>query len=97
MREGLTASTVVARAGGVVESEIDSEVVALNIETGTCYGLNAVGSRIWGMLAEPVCISDICAILVAEYRVERNICEVEVTELIDHLLAENLVVVKNPT
>jgi hypothetical protein len=97
LRGSLTPSTVVSRAGGLVESEIDSEVVALNIETGTCYGLNAVGSRIWGLLANPVRISDICAVLISEYQVEAGTCEDDVIELIGQLLAENLVVVKTPT
>jgi hypothetical protein len=93
----LTPSTVVSRARGLVESEIDSEVVALNIETGTCYGLNAVGSRVWSLLAKPVRISDVCATLIAEYQVEPDTCEREVVELVDQLIVENLVVVKNPT
>jgi len=97
LRESLTPSSVVCRTGHLVESEIDNEVVALNIETGTCYGLNAVGSRIWALLATPVRISEICATLVVEYQVEPSTCEAEVIDLIDHLLAENLVVVKNPT
>ncbi len=97
MRGGLNASTVVTRTSGLIESTIDNEIVALNIETGTCYGLNAVGSRIWTLLANPIRISEICATLVDEYQVEAATCEGEVLDLIGHLLEENLVITANPT
>jgi len=93
----LSSATIVARKGGLIESEIDREIVALNIESGVCYGLNEVGSRIWGLLGKPVRISDICAVLVSEYDVEPDACETEVIGLIEHLLEEDLVVTTDPT
>ena len=47
----LSLETVVTRIGGVLEAEVDGEVVALDIEKGTCYGLNKVGSRVWRLIA----------------------------------------------
>ena len=93
MADGLNASTIVARTPGLIESAIDDEVVALNIETGTCYGLNATGSRIWTLLANPVRISEICSALIDEYHVDATTCEADVIDLIEHLIEENLVVV----
>lgn len=93
----LSSSTLVERKGGLIESEIDREIVALNIESGICYGLNGVGSRIWGLLAKPIRISEICTILVSEYEVEPDACESEVIDLIEHLLDEELVIATNPT
>jgi len=87
----LSSSTIVARKSGLIESEVDREIVALNIESGVCYGLNEVGSRIWGLLAKPVPISEVCAILISEFEVERDTCEKEVIDLIEHLLKEGLV------
>lgn len=92
MSETLSSSTIVARKGGLIESEIDREIVTLNIENGVCYGLNQVGSRIWSLLATPVRISEICTILVREYDVERDTCENEVIDLIERLLEEGLVI-----
>ena len=67
----LSANSVVSRKAGIIEAEIEGEVVALNIETGTCYGLNQVGSRIWHMLATSPRVGDICKALLAEYAVGR--------------------------
>lgn len=87
----LSASTVVVRSAELVHAEIDSEIVALSVTRGTCYGLNRVGSRIWSLLERPTRVSDICATLVAEYDVERTICEREVLDLLEELRAEGLI------
>jgi Coenzyme PQQ synthesis protein D (PqqD) len=87
----LTLSTVVVRRNDVIDAEIDQEIVALNIENGTCYGLNRVGSRIWSLLAAPIRIGDICATLLTEYRVEPSSCERQVVDLLEEMRAEGLI------
>jgi hypothetical protein len=87
----LSLTTLVVRNPGLVEAEIDSEIVTLNIETGNCYGLNSVGSRIWNLLAAPIRASDLCATLMDEFQVEPNICELQVIELLKELRAEGLI------
>ena len=90
----LSPTTMVARKDGLIEAEVESEIVALNVEKGTCYGLNTVGSRIWKLLAVPIQISDICAKLLAEYRVESDTCERQVLDLLEELRAEGLITTK---
>ena len=85
--------TVLARSDGFIEAEIDNEIVALSIERGTCYGLNRVGSRIWNLLATPTRISDICATLLREYRVDPTVCERQVLDLLEELRAEGLIAI----
>jgi hypothetical protein len=88
----LSVSSVVSRKAGFIEAEIEGEVVALNLETGTCYGLNQVGSRIWQMLATSPRISDICEALLAEYSVDSDDCERQVLDLLEDLYSEGLIV-----
>ena len=78
--ESLSTGTKVVRNEGLIEAEVENEIVALSIEKGTCYGLNPVGSRIWKLLADPIQVSDICATLLAEYNVETSTCEREVLD-----------------
>ena len=87
----LSVYTVVSRKAGIIEAEIEGEVVALNIETGTCYGLNQVGSRIWHLLATSTRISDICEALLAEYSVGSDDCERQVLDLLEDLYTEGLI------
>jgi hypothetical protein len=88
----LSTATLVARSDGLIEAEIDNEVVALNIEQGTCYGLNRVGSRIWNLLKVPTRIGDVCATLLSEYSVDPSVCERQVLDLLEELRAEGLIV-----
>jgi len=87
----LSVDSVVSRKAGVIEAEIEGEVVALNIEAGTCYGLNQVGSRIWHMLATSPRISEICETLLAEYSVNSDDCERQVLDLLEDLYSEGLI------
>ena len=87
----LSLTTLVVRNPGLVEAEIDREIVTLNIETGNCYGLNSVGSRIWNLLAAPIRAGDLCAQLIEEFQVEPNTCERQVNELLEELRVEGLI------
>jgi propanediol dehydratase large subunit len=89
----LAAATVVTRKDGFIEAEIDNEIVALSIENGTCYGLNRTGSRIWNLLAKPIRVGDVCATMVAQYRVDPKVCETDVLDLLEELRAEGLIAV----
>jgi hypothetical protein len=87
----LSLKTVVARCNGLLEAEVDNEVVALSIDRGTCYGMNPVASRIWSLLSSPARICDVCATLLTEYDVGPQVCEQEVLALIEELYAEGLI------
>lgn len=87
----LTASDIVVRTAGLVEAEVDGEIVALDIDKGTCYGLNKVGSRIWNLIAEPTRIGDLCARLTSEFRVDEATCERQVLDLLEEMRAEGMI------
>lgn len=87
----LSAATIVVRRGDVVAVEVDGEIVALNADMRTCYGLNKIGSRVWELIAEPSRISDICTSLVREYEVDEGTCERQVLELLQELHGEELI------
>ena len=89
--DSLTSDSLVVLNGGLVEAEVDGEVVALSIEHGTCYGLNQVGSRIWKLIEKPIRVSELCAALLAEYKVEPDVCEREVLDLLEQLRAEGMI------
>ena len=86
-----SSNVVVCRRDGLIETDVDDEVMALSIMQGTCYGMNRVGSRIWKLLAKPVRIDDLCATLLAQYRVDPEVCERQVLDLLEELRAEGLI------
>ncbi len=83
--------TRLVRSRDILESEIDGDVIALDIERGECYGLNSVGSAVWRHLAEETSVNEITAALVAEFDVGEDECRAEVTRLVEELAAEGLV------
>ncbi len=87
----LTSASLVVRNSNLIDAEIDNEVVALKIDSGACYGLNRVGSRVWSLIAAPRRVNDICATLQDEYDVESHVCERQVLDLLEELLAEDLI------
>lgn len=64
---------------------VDDSVILLDRENGSCYALNATGSRIWDLIAEPVSIDALCQTICTEFSVDRDTCERDVTELVDSL------------
>jgi hypothetical protein len=90
----IAATDWVALKPDVISAVVDDEVVALDAAQGTCFGLNAVGSRIWGLIAAPTQVSAICADLLDEFEVEADVCEKQVLELLESLRAEGLIVVR---
>jgi len=87
----LNPNSRVVRTGQLLESEVDGEVIALDIEKGQCYGLNGVGSRIWKLLATETTPADICDAVMAEYEVDRDTCEADVGRILRSLEEEGLI------
>lgn len=92
--DSLSLDNVVVRSTNLIEAEVDGEVVALNVERGSCYGLNKVGSRVWRLIDRPKRIRDICVKLVSEYQVDYSICETQVLELLKDLRAEDMIEIR---
>lgn len=94
MTAKFNAKTVFRKSADLLESDVDDEIVALDVEKGQCYGLNAVGSRVWKLLDTPMSIQAICRSLQDEYDVAPDICEAEVSRLLGDLQSEGLVQVQ---
>ncbi|WP_263018076.1 PqqD family protein [Natronobiforma cellulositropha] len=83
-------STVVA-AGDHLTTELEGELVILDADSGTYYGLNEVGRRIWELIDEPRSVADIERRLLEEYDVEREQVAADVRSLVDDLATRGLV------
>lgn len=86
------AKTVVQIRTDVLSRQLGDEMVALDLESGTYFGLNEVGSRIWSLLQTPLPLGAVQEALLREYEVPaeelwRDL-EFLVSELVRHGLAE---------
>ena len=86
-----TSDPLISRRGGLIEAEVDGELVALHEENGTCYGFNGTATRIWGLLGEPKRLSELHAALGAEFDVDPDTLTEDVEALLGELEADGLI------
>ena len=78
-----------------VSCELGGETAILNLKAGVYYGLNEVGARIWKLIHEPKRVSEIHDTILEEYEVEPDRCEADILVLLQALLDNGLIEVKN--
>jgi Coenzyme PQQ synthesis protein D (PqqD) len=75
--------------------DLDGEMVILNLDSGTYFGLNAPGATIWNYIQSERSLEEIISHLLAEYKVDRARCEGEVTALLQQMNAQGLIDIRN--
>jgi hypothetical protein len=71
--------------------EVGGELVILHLGSGTYFGLDEVGTRIWQLLGEGLTPAAVCDRLEGEYDVPRETLERDFLALIDDLREHDLV------
>ena len=74
-----------------VHREIGGEAVLLNLATGTYFGLNEVGSRIWTLLSQQNDRDAILKSLLSEYDAPAEQVEGDLDRLLGQLVEKGLV------
>jgi hypothetical protein len=90
MQDLLTNSSVTAKANAV-GCEIEGEMVLLDLDSDTYFGLNPVGADIWNFIREEKSLDEIQTYLLSRYNVPRERCEEEVRGLLVALAARGLI------
>ncbi|MEL6927305.1 MAG: PqqD family protein [Cyanobacteria bacterium J06600_6] len=76
-------------------SEIDSEAVILDVNSGTYFGLNEVSNSIWQMLQTPASQQQLVEKILAEYEVTEEQAVSDIESLLKEMLDTGLVEVAN--
>jgi len=76
----------------VLSRELAGETVLLNLESGVYYGLDAVGTRAWNLLAEERTLADVCTIMLKEFEVTHDTLQQDLTTLVRELCEKQLLV-----
>lgn len=77
-------------ADHVVFRELEGEAVILDLESGTYFGLDAVGTQIWRGLDRRDSIEAIVTALVETYDVDRDTADGDVRRLMTQLVDRGL-------
>ena len=74
-----------------VSTSLGDETVILGMRDGTYYGLDAVGSRVWALVASPRRVSELVQAITEEFDVSPDRCERDLIALLEELSARELV------
>ena len=89
--QNMPADIIAARCDGLLEAEVDGELVGLHIDNGACYGFNATATRIWALIETPQPLDALCTTLAREFAVAPEDARPEVLALLEELHREKLV------
>jgi len=87
--------SVVVAAKDQVSCDLAGEAAILNIKSGVYYGLDPVGARIWNLMQQPRAVAEIQNTITGEYDVEPERCARDLMNLLEKLLAEGLIEVRD--
>lgn len=95
MNPSISDRSVVVATKDQVSCDLAGEAAILNIKNGVYYGLDPVGARIWNLMQEPRAVAEIQTAITDEYDVEPERCARDLVGLLERLLAEGLIEVKD--
>lgn len=82
---------VIRRTDGPLSAAVDDEVVLLEPDSGTYYGMNEVGSLLWEALETPTTVAELRSRLVEEFDIEADRAQEDLADFLDHLEDTGLV------
>ena len=82
---------IASRRAGLIEAQVDGELLGLHIDNGYCYGFNPTATRIWALIETPQTVSQLCETLSAEFEVTPQDARPDVEALLEELRSEGLV------
>jgi len=91
----LDLSSRVVAGQAQVSCDLGGEAAILHLTSGTYYGLDPIGARIWTLLQQPVAVRALRDRLLAEYDVAPERLERDLLALLDRLHAAALIEVRD--
>jgi hypothetical protein len=84
-------------AGDGLSADLDGETVLLDLPSGHYYGLDRMGSRIWGMVRDSLTFGEMRDAVVREYDVTPERCEEDLRAFLTQLCEKGLIVPQGPS
>jgi hypothetical protein len=79
----------------VIHRDLDGEAVILNLKSGTYFGLDPVGTRMWALISDLREPAKVLEALLSEYDVEEDRLRADLDHLIGQLVSHGLLEVSN--
>ena len=75
----------------VMSRPVGDETVLLDLESGTYFGLDGVGKRIWESIDKGLTLRDTVDVIETEYEVDKDKARADVIEFVRDLIERGLV------
>ena len=82
--------SVFVPAPDVVVRDLDGEAVVLDLATGTYFGLNDVGTRIWQLVVQQRTLAEVVEVLEREFDAPVDRLEADLRGFVGRLVAKGL-------
>lgn len=89
----ITIDTIVTRKQGLDATDMDGELVMMDMDKGKYYSINSVGSRIWELIEKELSVNEVTIVLLSEFDVDEEICKDTVLNFLNGLYNENLITI----
>jgi hypothetical protein len=83
--------SIVCWSSAAVATQVNDEVVLMNLERDRCYGLGSTGSEIWRRMQSPIQVSELSTQLEGEYNAEPGQIELDLLRTLRELADEGLI------
>ncbi len=77
----------------VMSRQVGEDTVILDLGSGTYFGLDPIGARVWQLLADGTNVKQVVTTLLAEFDVAPEQLQQDVEALVDDLVGRGLVLV----
>jgi hypothetical protein len=87
--------SLVRRATDQIACDMGGETVILDLKSGTYYGVDVLGARIWTLIEQPASVASIRDAIVADYDVDDATCERDILAFLEQMREAGLVEIAN--
>jgi hypothetical protein len=89
----LTLKSRVCRAQSPLTTEVEGEVVMLDISSGNYFNLDNIGADIWNRISDPIEIDKLCVDLRGQYDADIAVIQRDVLDVLNRMMEARLVTV----
>ena len=89
--EEISPNSVVRWSARAVATEVNDEIVLMNLERDRCYGLGVTGSEIWRRMREPIEVAELLTQLESVYQAAPGEIQSDVLKTLQQFAAEGLI------
>ncbi len=83
-------TTKIIRNPGTLATNVDKDMIILNMATNHYVALDEIGQRIWDLIENPTQVSAVCAQLASEYSGDAEQINADVLAFLSELVDESL-------